>query len=1200
MNTENINELKRRAVEIKEETVQGANTADRVGGLMYDMIEEVDQLSLNDLTDVQIANPANNQVIGYDSTTGKWKNITSPGGSGGGGGGNIVDTAVGMQETFFINIAHNIVPNLPSEIEYDSSTQTFRHGSQIWQRTNQNPPAGYDTYMMWAWFSSNGVPQSVSGPVRVYNSASDSSNGEDANEIEWIYKRTQEKLVAGTLDTETAKLVGAVGTVNYGGTTINYTNPDMIPPGWTDNPVGIDSEYKYEYAAYRSSILVNGRRTWGSVGHGFSAPILWSAYGEKGIDGDGIEYIFYADSIGTPPSRGDWPPNWGENTVGKYSGTLGRSLTFQDNEFIASGSSWTDDPADLNEYPFGPGSKQWVSIRKKRVWNPEVNPEPTWGQYSEPKLWSGVGTDGVVDGYTVSIYNATMLVTTDSNGAIDRFDDVCGYEIFHNSTRIYFTSASSSDTEYTLTVQLNDIRRSDNGIVNTSDSSDANYIYAEASQDSGGNGIVTVSLRNVTNMDGTNISIPVTIGLPDGTTRNSIIVVTGIASSEGGYAIDLYTSAHVIKTDYYRQNAVPANLNIGVRIGKGETPNVYLSSATPGDPNSAESKGYTFKYYYDEIQDPSYATSIAGSIQVATKRGNTDISSITVMMYKDGVYLESVTLPYVEDGAPAIGISPIKYEIVGISSSVTKYNTGKVSGSIVFTVTKTYQSEVKYLFPSNSTYYWESDPSNPTISEPATEILEVMMNGAANTVSYNIQNRYWTSSLNNVNYNNVPCSQIILYSDTHMPQTSLVIPFIIEGQNGVTTTTVQSINGVAMRFRNWNTLTTDGYGDIAIGTRSSDGVIYKDIIYYYGEYFYVAPSYTGQLDPTVFKNSNNPPVSNGVWNNGLIHIPMLGDAAFQTLLAKYAYIENLTAQELIITDNNKPVAGISSGSVIDSDNTNHSQIKNYTVSTTNKGNVRLWAGFDDQAANLTKSKFYVTDQGFLHAEDAYISGEISSIDNTVNLFSSGAGWAAQKGLTIKPTSSSTKNTAILRNVDYGSDVQGGLLLKWLHDSQQEIEIASTKVLPGDVTVAYKGSGTPPLQSKVEVYANNNGGQITLSSASATGTVDINGANSTIACKNIVGPFGSSPIAMPANIRISNGDTITLPSEPIEGQFYFCKDATNNLTIQTGNSNTSLIDPGSQNALLRPYNFGGASVIVVYTEKLSGHTQNGCWIVFRCN
>jgi len=121
---------------------------------------------------------------------------------------------------------------------------------------------------------------------------------------------------------------------------------------------------------------------------------------------------------------------------------------------------------------------------------------------------------------------------------------------------------------------------------------------------------------------------------------------------------------------------VPATLNIGVRIGKGDNPTVYYSGQGA---EGAENKGYMFKYYYSN-ESPITAY---GPITLSNRK-----TSITVELYKDGSFLESLTLPYVKDGAPGIGIAAVNYSICVLSTSVAVQDS-TVSGMILFKVLKT-------------------------------------------------------------------------------------------------------------------------------------------------------------------------------------------------------------------------------------------------------------------------------------------------------------------------------------------------------------------------------------------------------------------------------------------------------------------------------------------------------------------------------
>ena len=104
--------------------------------------------------------------------------------------------------------------------------------------------------------------------------------GADANGMEFVYRRWR---------TENASDV--VGNLHAGTTNAGKTpaDEDYVPSDWTDHPTGISKEYPYEYMAYRTSTLVDNKRTWSN---NFSEPFLWAKWGQDGTDGDGIEFIF--------------------------------------------------------------------------------------------------------------------------------------------------------------------------------------------------------------------------------------------------------------------------------------------------------------------------------------------------------------------------------------------------------------------------------------------------------------------------------------------------------------------------------------------------------------------------------------------------------------------------------------------------------------------------------------------------------------------------------------------------------------------------------------------------------------------------------------------------------------------------------------------------------------------------------------------
>jgi len=60
---------------------------------------------------------------------------------------------------------------------------------------------------------------------------------------------------------------------------------DDIPFGWSDNPQGVSKENMVEWICTRS-------KGTDGIWTEYSTPVIWSKWGEKGMDGDGYEYIF--------------------------------------------------------------------------------------------------------------------------------------------------------------------------------------------------------------------------------------------------------------------------------------------------------------------------------------------------------------------------------------------------------------------------------------------------------------------------------------------------------------------------------------------------------------------------------------------------------------------------------------------------------------------------------------------------------------------------------------------------------------------------------------------------------------------------------------------------------------------------------------------------------------------------------------------
>ena len=108
--------------------------------------------------------------------------------------------------------------------------------------------------------------------------------GEDGSNIRYVYYRCTE---TNAPESDALK--------EYNGGSTN------LPDGWHDSPLGITPELPYEYVSI-STKPAGTNTSWSS----FSQPVIWSKWGEKGQDGDGVEYEFYqSDSANRPTYNAD-------------------------------------------------------------------------------------------------------------------------------------------------------------------------------------------------------------------------------------------------------------------------------------------------------------------------------------------------------------------------------------------------------------------------------------------------------------------------------------------------------------------------------------------------------------------------------------------------------------------------------------------------------------------------------------------------------------------------------------------------------------------------------------------------------------------------------------------------------------------------------------------------------------------------------
>lgn len=252
---------------------------------------------------------------------------------------------------YFIYTAESSTPSTPTFTDPTSLIE-----QSVWSLKPPTPTSGKFVYMSQAMLNARtNTFGRWSTPIRI--TGLNGENGADGTDIEFIYLRN-------TGDTPSKPA--------------SVNKDDYVPSGWTDSPSGITATYQYEWVCVRTK--PSGSGTWSA----YSTPVIWAKWGDKGTDGDGMEYIFQRTEVETAPST---------------------PLIFSPNAgFVPSG--WTDEPSGVSaDYPF-----EWVSVRHKT--------NGKWGAFSKPTLWNN---------YVV--WNPNLLEQTEfeSMDRLDRWDVVSRY-----------------------------------------------------------------------------------------------------------------------------------------------------------------------------------------------------------------------------------------------------------------------------------------------------------------------------------------------------------------------------------------------------------------------------------------------------------------------------------------------------------------------------------------------------------------------------------------------------------------------------------------------------------------------------------------------------------------------------------------------------------------------------------------------------
>ena len=808
--------------------------------------------------------------------------------TGGGSGSGDHDDSNKYQQAFFQNKNSNTVaPAVPETGKGPSDYQPTDERSK-WVINSTNPNKGYYTWMTFA-FISNGVYGSWTSPVCI--TGKDGEAGTDIAEKEQIYKTAGE----GEIVQKPAN---------------NENVDDYVPEGWTDNPQGISATVPCEWTCIRTKNTSTGK--WND----WEGPILWAHYGHNGTDGDGVEYIFWAGTSeqAYPASE---PNSWytdeqsknneydsnGQYSEEDHSDEYYNSKYYNKREFIKAGTGWKDEPIDLSASGYGPGSKQYVSIRKKRNDSDNQNSEAKdayWHQYSEPALWSYYAQDGDAGrGVSLNLDNGTMAVSLNNDGTNQMFDQTCTARFYNGTStisinditcEIFNASGTKVETDTGLTIST------------TPNSVDPNCkdirIHIDNNKLSFNDGGYTIKVTAKASVTG------------EETTRYATIQLIGVNFGEDGVSYRLNLSSTVVKVS--RGERYPSTIDVRLCKTRGAD-SIQL---IPVSQIKTTDSRWSFKYSIDNNQEKELSVDTISSSLISSAE-----NTIRVELDFNNMLVDTETIVIVKDG-----VNGISYSVDAKSDNVIGTYSGdniSYSGTVEFYVTK--------IISNVSSEYLDTNDVE----------VKAYLGGAVSNetaVQYDQSSNLWS-----INFNNTPSAFVLVSvteKSTGMFYTSSVIPFITPGKDGEAAAP-QTLKGSPLRMRGTWVSGTE-YFDGTVAT--TDGIMYQDVVIYNNVY-YVCVNHDRL-------NSGNwliTPDSTDYWQK----MSVTEDFVVNKLAASQAYIKELSSEEVVIMDDNTIVAGMTSSKSL-----TNSLLPSGTI----KNDVRIWAGEFD-GGNLKTAPFTVSSTG---------------------------------------------------------------------------------------------------------------------------------------------------------------------------------------------------------------------------------------------
>lgn len=382
------------------------------------------------------------------------------------------------------------------------------------------------------------------------------------------------------------------------------------------------------------------------------------------------------------------------------------------------------------------------------------------------------------------------------------------------------------------------------------------------------------------------------------------ICLTGTAG-ESAVSYDIKTSTSTI--NYQDGTMYPRTINVYVTKSNGS----QITNITPSN-----SSGWSFSY----STNGGDAWTAISSDQIQTEGDNGMLFKAT-----NGTIILSEYVPIVKSG---INGSTYSLQLSNISLSYVPAD-------------QNYNLQMS----CNVNLYKNENVVDSTDANLYNLYMQLNSNDRT-TLQYNTD--HWDATVNTTVQSKSSTVTIYAYNTNGAYLTSMTIPVSASGDTSIG----QTFKGSPLRITGeWQSGTKyyDGKRD------AESGIFYQDVVLYKNIYYACINTDSGEAD-----HWNTPPTAATYWSAFSLSPNVVADL----VIANNAFIKKISSNELVIFDDQKIVAGMTSSKAVD-----ESSPLNGKVTTEGKGDVRIWAG-EISNADLTTAPFTVTSTGVLKANDS--------------------------------------------------------------------------------------------------------------------------------------------------------------------------------------------------------------------------------------